>query len=880
MRERIILAPGANGSELIKSLAMHGVNCFNLRIAGSGELARMAMMRSGIAITEDFVSRREEAAIVAEAVKGDAYFTKPTYSDIKGIADAIRRMRSLIPDDNEEEKLEDTMKKGIFTAKNSALISVYKKFKKLISERNLIDSVSLIRKAVLGCNAIDADFFTLEEYPLSPLDKALLNNVSGGNSKEISLASLFGAEGNPFQIKSIKNCYGAPNEVETILTDIYSGKNLDTCTVAVTDPGTYGQIFFDYALLYDMPITFGCGIPIMNSNPARLLVLYYKWMTGGFFGAFSLNEMLSSNAFDSSKLYELYPEADKDFSWSTYKGMLDGIRFTNDADVNSRRLSDLKKALSEEEALVDASDEKAVKDFSKKKLCIPHLEVMAKELSLPAEEFISKFAYIRKGSETNSQKLLMMLDMSAASAIYEELKVIRSSGVDQDEEDMILNVLKIGVASGRSEEGKLFVTTVDGALSSIRKNVYIAGLSATNYPGSNRQNYLLLDADIRLFGDDAEYMTSDGKITQKRKKLLTLAELSSNLGSEINVSYAGLNVSELKRDNASSLVFELYSKECGRNATSKELEEKVQKIGYFEPAISKSRKVGEAYNEGKVVTQSNTGDVRDTVDISWNLDREYSPSALEDFFGCQLKFMYKRILGIPEPDEDDPFSVIAANDIGTLAHSLMESLANSTMSKDDFLALSGEYFDRFLLEHPPLVKQKADAEREEFLDMMGISYDMDPQRQVVLKEEDIHCTHESGVKIHGFPDRVEKLNDGSYLIVDFKSKRKLEHMPDDIETCLQVVIYAYLMESRGFKVSGGEYRYIRLGEPPVTCKYDKEMKDALNKKLEYFKDRMEKARFPASGLDIDKSPNSPDACKYCAYGMICRKGDEEVSEDE
>ena len=63
MREKIILAPGANGGELTKSLAMHGVNCFNLRIVSAGELARIAMMRSGVAIKEDFVSSREETAM-------------------------------------------------------------------------------------------------------------------------------------------------------------------------------------------------------------------------------------------------------------------------------------------------------------------------------------------------------------------------------------------------------------------------------------------------------------------------------------------------------------------------------------------------------------------------------------------------------------------------------------------------------------------------------------------------------------------------------------------------------------------------------------------------------------------------------------------------
>jgi hypothetical protein len=163
----------------------------------------------------------------------------------------------------------------------------------------------------------------------------------------------------------------------------------------------------------------------------------------------------------------------------------------------------------------------------------------------------------------------MQLDLAASVAIYDELKVIRASGVEQATEDMILNVLKLEVASTRSEEGKLYVTWIDGALSSIRENLYIAGLSASKYPGSPRENYLLLDADLKLFGDSAEYMTSDGQIGRKRDRLLTLARLASGLGSSINVSFAGLNVSELKKDNASSLVFELYREESGKNATSK-----------------------------------------------------------------------------------------------------------------------------------------------------------------------------------------------------------------------------------------------------------------------------------------------------------------------
>lgn len=40
MREKIILVSGINGDELLRSLAMNGVNCFNVRIMNATGLAR------------------------------------------------------------------------------------------------------------------------------------------------------------------------------------------------------------------------------------------------------------------------------------------------------------------------------------------------------------------------------------------------------------------------------------------------------------------------------------------------------------------------------------------------------------------------------------------------------------------------------------------------------------------------------------------------------------------------------------------------------------------------------------------------------------------------------------------------------------------------
>jgi ATP-dependent helicase/DNAse subunit B len=413
----------------------------------------------------------------------------------------------------------------------------------------------------------------------------------------------------------------------------------------------------------------------------------------------------------------------------------------------------------------------------------------------------------------------------------------------------------MNVLNQKSEPGYIHITSIDKAICSIRDNLYIAGLSSTKYPGSPKENYLLLDTDIDLFGDDVDYLTSKGRIKKKREMLITLAELASNLGSKIYLSYSGLNVSELKKDNASSMIFELYGKANGGSATAKDLEKATIKIDYFEPAISTSRLIGSAYVDEKCIKHQELK--YDFPEIGWNIDKEYSPTAIEKFMGCPRSFMFGYILGVPEPDDNDVFEIISARDSGTLAHSLMEQLADNEMELEEFLKLSGEFFDRFIAQHPSLITDKVPAERDSFLEMMEKAYETDPRRKVILKEEDIHCTHESGVKLYGFPDRVEELEDGSLLIVDFKTGRNVNHHEDDIDTCLQVVIYAYLMERKGYKVSGGEFRYIRLGKT-VTCKYDDEMKAKLSEKLELFKDMMFSGKFPC-GM----------ACDFCKYDSIC-----------
>ena len=64
MKEIIILAPGANKSELLRMLAKYGKNTMGLRVLNRIELAKHALMKSGVLITEEFLTTKEEPSVI------------------------------------------------------------------------------------------------------------------------------------------------------------------------------------------------------------------------------------------------------------------------------------------------------------------------------------------------------------------------------------------------------------------------------------------------------------------------------------------------------------------------------------------------------------------------------------------------------------------------------------------------------------------------------------------------------------------------------------------------------------------------------------------------------------------------------------------------
>ena len=883
MREVVLLAPGANESELKRTMARFGKPSIGLRVMNGPQLARFALMRAGQPIPENILSREDELSLIAQGMQGVSYFGQPGLSDIRNVAATLRQIRQMAVDGEKAEAdiVRESLYKGPFIEKNKALCEVYEKYSAQLRDGNLTDGIALMRKAAAPGITLNAELAILEEYPLSSRESILAEKLSGEKSRRLTLPELFGTEEKPLRIASIRNCYGIRAEAETVLCELRDGKtSLDTCTVAVSDVRSYSQLFFDLHLEYAVPITFGCGIPIGNSFPAELLGRYVIWATKGFFGGEALKDMLFSRAFDLSRLPESVheclnkkkPEGGRDFL-----SVLTGLRLTNDPAVNRERVDGLEKALTEDD------NEKAY---------LPALKDLAGELALPVPAFMRKYARLRPAEDAFPGSLLHRLDAAALSEIIGQLDLAQAVGQGADLAGLEKQILARNVCRESSRSGAFHLCGIPEAMNCIRKNLHVLGLSASLYPGSPRENHLLLDEDIMAFPSNPKERTSGGKIRQKQDDLKNLLRAASALDCRITLSYAGYDTAELKKANASSLLYELYAKASGKAADIDAFQQAVIKIGYFDHSLSSEREIGRAVMRGAQVLPENgqggldkpANDEQESP-VILGMDKEYSPSALSAFYQCPRRFYLKSLLGIPEPEEEKPFEIIGGADTGTLAHSLMEILGERAIGKDVFLSMSGDAFDRYIAKHPPLTRNGLTREREEFLEIMERAYEQDAVSErtgIELSEEEIHAVHEeTGIKLHGLPDRVEKIDDRTMRIVDFKTSRQKSFVENDIDTCLQAVIYAYMMEEKMRKdgkdvsAAGGEFRLLRYDEKTAFV-YDEAMKTALSEKLSLLKEALKTGQFDLPDLSDEKKVK--EICKYCRFDMICGKQDH--SEDE
>ena len=855
MKEKIILAPGCNGTELLRTIAKFGKNTIGYRVLGSLELSKLALMKSGLSMTGDYLTSREEPSVIFSFLKEISYFKSASYADAENLAKALHTLRNLVTAD-EDAEIKNTLLKGEFKEKNEAIYDVYHRYMTELTKAGKIDSIGVIRKALSEADPFDAEFIILQEYPLQPIDEALIKKLSGGNIQEINVTNLFAmAQGDRLPITYTEG-YGTINEVEDIFDYIYKNKvALDECVIAFPGGPAYPQIFFDLSKHHNIPVTYGSGIPIVNSYPARLLSLLSAWDTLGNHGIDSIKKILFSEAFDINK-YEEKLNLKDDISKADRNRiceMAGNLRLSFDKETNDDRLSNYKDTLEKElTAAQKSGNRKEIKSIEKTLETFNYVAILAKEFERGFAGFFDEYAVMRPAPA-------LAIDKSARQVISDSLNAYTLYAAGEDINAIVPQILSKTVNSENSREGSIHLTGISGAMACMRKHLFVCGLSASEFPGSPTENYLLLDDDLMLF-DTKNVPTSQNRVLQNKENLDNLLKLAEYINAEIRMSYSGYDLAEIKDKNPSSVLFNYYVKE-NPGKEMDDFKKAIRKAEFFDGDISNERLIGKEYAKGNRIEAS-------YIEASLNsegdfMNREWSPSALEIFFQCPRRFYLSRILGIPEDEIDDPLEVCSAADFGTMAHSMMENLADCKIEKADFMKACDDMFEKFLKGRPPINRMDADLKKKDFIDMMSEAYDQEISigNDVLSAEEEYHFTHPTGIRLHGYPDRVEKDSDGNCIIADFKTKRKIEHIENDINTCLQVVIYAWLCEQAGIDIKRCDYRYLRKNQM-ISCVYDDAIKESLDEKMKAFKYALENNEFPSN--------ECKESCKYCTYGDICK----------
>lgn len=826
MQERILIAP--NGTELLRMLARNGISTLGLRIMQPLELAQFALMRSGLPIAEKQITPDTEAALIWRFLKEIPYFQTASCHDAQNLADALRMLRLQITE-HERESIAAGLQDSPFAEKNAALLDIYDRYAAALQQEKLIDAVGVLRRAVSDAKQLPCECMILREYPLALLEQALADRVSNGTCKTVSLCDLLHKPEKALAMPQITESYGAANEVEAVIGSIYQNKlPLDQCTVAVTDTAAYAPLLFEYAARFAIPVTFGCGLPATMTQPACVLRDYRNWLTSGHCGIDALTTLICGSGFDTAQFCE-------DFGITQLSCFLQtagNMRLSNDAEENRKRIAAYQASAERDEALVS------------------QLNAVFVEMGMDCDKLIRRYAKIRKNA-------LGKLDTAARNKICDRMERFAAM-TDEPADTLISDLLQVRICPENSREGALHVTTISGALTSLRQNLFVMGLSAEQFPGEPRENYLLLDNELSAFSEQAP--TSLNRIRQTQELLHHLLRMAASLNVRTELSYCGYDTAELKANNASSVLYALYLEAGGTDENT--FTDLIRHTGYFSQELPGLTEIGRAYLQGEKVAAPDAEQPETLPDVTGNL-RFVSPSSVETFLTCPKMFCYEKIMGMKEPEQDDVFQVISPTTFGNLAHEAMAYLCGRQPDKDEFLVNAKQIFERFLAERPPMNPNDAEQYRHDFMQAIENGFDGMEGLHIEEVEQTLTAEYECGLTVSGRLDALAKLPDGTYRVIDYKSGTKINHTENDLYACIQVMLYADMLNRSGKQVQSGEYRYLRSGKT-IPCNYTPDRAGLIQNLLNRIEESLRTNQYPANA--------SKDNCQDCPYKQICEEG--------
>lgn len=870
LKTKIVVSNSLIETQAIKSFSSFGEVSFNVLYKRPIELANFLLEKSGVVCPKMFVANDAVAALIYNDIKQIKFFELFTYNDVLSLVSTIQDMRYQIVE-NEKEKIMENLgnfsgKTNIFTEKNEAIIKAYNLIIDSFEEE-LIDEVGMIRFAIDNIKTFpNIDFVTYEYSHFRPLEKALINKAAGKEIEETRIV-----DDRPLKIERYTRCFGQNNEIEDILNFINENNiHFDECLIASTETNNYVNTLINYCDVLDIPVTIGTGRSLLSTCPGKLFSLIADWEKGHNRYEYLLriikDDSFNLNKFenDISFVLENLEDTNKKFL-RQYKLSIDLIIETigrlkisfDNPELNNKRFSDY-SSLVNSRYLKDRNEQENVSRF----LALRYIEKAIEIFNKGIVNFLECYAYNNDKDDNN--------------ALDKIKKMISFGEFGVPKQDIFNTLFSQNIGRKNPEDGKLYFTSIKNAPSALRKHLFVIGLSSELFPGKNRENPFLLDQDYCKFGVENASLRD---IKENIENYNFLLDLANKYNCDICLSWPIYNSETLKGQNASSVILSTFQKENGVDKTiadfeklfalSKSYDDKYREIEYFNTNLLNINKVGKEIAQYKCVNYSPLKEKENEENIAFEqlkVTRDgygFSASAVTSYAECPYKFFMNYGLGMSQPQDINVYEVIPANEYGSLAHILLENLDKNQTSKPVFLKDCEKVFNEYLIINPIDNPSLVNAKKKEFLDMMDNAWEMESYQSTIIKEKNLCSLHEeSGVKIHGLPDKVIITSHKNLHVIDYKTKNKIDHSPDKETSMIQCTMYSYLTEKKfaGYKVDGFEYRYLKFSNSVFSVNMEKHYKYLTNI-LTRLNNSIEAGEF---------SPELEDTGDRCYFKPICK----------
>lgn len=686
-------------------------------------------------------------------------FIKGVLDDSKNIKDAINSFRDSIDSDVLVEM--NKILSDDFKDKKELIMSAYSSYSNYKKANNLYDKRDIINFIIdnkLKVSDIDLDYFS--EFKTTYLMKKMINNVFS-NVSEVSISKYFKEHTNNINI--IK-AYGKKNEIDYIFNKINQDNlKLDECQIVLMDQKDLVEVLV-YLNKFNIPYTSSFGEAFIDTILGKLLKALLDLRNENY-GVDAYKKLFNNSVFKTGFIKELFNDDNKYKEFIRNLGWL-RLRFFEDVEVSN----------------------------------VYNDEVMYKALNMFREDLkgsILTFFYKYTNATLDEVK-------TSFDEIEELLDLKKKYNIELDDLSLLETLLTKGIGGSASSESKLNICGLDKAFSSLRKYNFIVGLD-DSYPGNPKENYLIYDEEYKKTKSDIYLST---KIIEYKENLTkSFIKICENA----YLIYPFYDLLDLKDKNPSSIIYDeiIYDKDF--NPTN------VIEYGFKNSNLSENIDVIKAKINNEIGIDILKHDYKDiNIDSSKLLNKPFSPSGIKAFFDNKLSFILSTILGISIDDPDDIYSIMPSTEKGNIIHKIMEKFQKDKVDRTSFINKAKEEYDKYLLMKPAVIKSQIDIDKDRFITDVENMYDMDPSNTFIACE--VPMSGSIGkIKFYGKFDRLEMTKDNKYIIVDYKTGNSMQHKSNDVISCIQGLIYAYLVELNGIKgksikVSRVEFRYPHLNQ--------------------------------------------------------------------